>query len=119
MHLGADENGLVRWMADLNTGVVPERPFVIFGQMTTADPTRSPPGTECTWAYTHLPRARHRRRPRRHVGRARGHPAESPAPGFTDRVVARVVQHPTDLEAGNANPAVERSTAAPRNYTSS
>ena len=25
------------------------------GQMTTADPTRSPPGTESAWAYTHVP----------------------------------------------------------------
>jgi phytoene dehydrogenase-like protein len=56
VHLGADQDGLIRWMADLNTATLPERPFMLFGQMTTADPSRSPAGTESAWAYTHLPR---------------------------------------------------------------
>lgn len=56
VHLGADGDGLVRWMADLNTRVVPEHPFMLLGQTTTADPSRSPEGTESVWAYTHLPR---------------------------------------------------------------
>jgi phytoene dehydrogenase-like protein len=43
-------------VADLNTAVVREQPFMLFGQMTTADPSRSPEGTESAWAYTHLPR---------------------------------------------------------------
>jgi phytoene dehydrogenase-like protein len=43
-------------MADLNTAMLPERPFMLFGEMTTADPSRSPAGTESAWAYTHLPR---------------------------------------------------------------
>lgn len=30
-------------------------PFVRMGQMSRADPTRSPAGTETAWAYTHLP----------------------------------------------------------------
>ncbi len=49
VHLGADHDGLVRWMADLNTGTVPSAPFMLFGQMTTADPSRSPDGTESAW----------------------------------------------------------------------
>src|SRR3954468_4635862 len=56
VHLGADRDGLIRWMADLNTRTVPLHPFLLFGQMTTADPSRSPSGTESAWAYTHLPR---------------------------------------------------------------
>ena len=56
VHLGADRDGLIRWMADLNTATVPEQPFMLFGQMTTADAGRSPAGTESAWAYTHLPR---------------------------------------------------------------
>src|SRR5215211_7183874 len=55
VHLGADHDGLIRWMADLNTATLPERPFMLFGQMTTADPSRSPAGTESAWAYTHVP----------------------------------------------------------------
>ena len=36
-------------------GTMPRQPFVIMGQMATADPTRSAPGTESAWAYTHVP----------------------------------------------------------------
>jgi phytoene dehydrogenase-like protein len=58
VHLGADSQGLSRWLADLNTATVPDNPFILFGQMTTADPSRSPAGTESAWAYTNLPRER-------------------------------------------------------------
>jgi phytoene dehydrogenase-like protein len=37
-------------------GCVPARPYLVVGQMTTSDPTRSPAGTEQAWAYTHVPR---------------------------------------------------------------
>jgi phytoene dehydrogenase-like protein len=53
VHLGAHADGLVRWMADLNTRVVPEHPFMLLGQTTTADASRSPKGTESVLAYTH------------------------------------------------------------------
>lgn len=56
VHLGADLDGLRRYAADLTAGRLPGDPFLLFGQMTTADPTRSPPGTESAWAYTHVPR---------------------------------------------------------------
>jgi phytoene dehydrogenase-like protein len=46
VHLGADHDGLIRWMADLNTRTLPDRPFLLFEQMMTADPTRSATGTE-------------------------------------------------------------------------
>ena len=55
VHLGADVDGLVRWSADLETGTLPRSPYLLLGQMTTADPTRSPEGTESAWAYTHVP----------------------------------------------------------------
>ena len=41
--------------AQLEQGRVPARPFIIIGQTTTADPTRSPAGTEAAWAYAHVP----------------------------------------------------------------
>ena len=34
---------------------IPAEPFILAGQMSTTDPTRSPPGTEAFWAYTHVP----------------------------------------------------------------
>ena len=56
VHLGADLDGMRRYTADLTAGRLPETAFLLFGQMTTSDPTRSPPGTESAWAYTHVPR---------------------------------------------------------------
>jgi phytoene dehydrogenase-like protein len=55
VHLGADLNGLTRYAAQLAVDKVPKHPFLLLGQLTTADATRSPEGTESVWSYTHLP----------------------------------------------------------------
>ncbi|MCW2783711.1 MAG: dependent oxidoreductase, partial [Marmoricola sp.] len=104
VHLGVDNNGFVDFAADLSTGRAPQQPFVLLGQMSTADPTRSPAGTESAWAYTHLPREVGRDaaaveaacdRVRRLV--------ETHAPGFADAVIAEHVQRPGDLESADSN----------------
>jgi phytoene dehydrogenase-like protein len=46
VHLGVDLNGLTRYAADIATRTVPREPFLLLGQMTVADATRSPAGTE-------------------------------------------------------------------------
>ncbi|GIF03557.1 phytoene desaturase family protein [Actinoplanes siamensis] len=102
VHLGADLNGLTRYSAELATGEVPDHPFLLLGQMTTADPTRSPEGTESAWAYTHLP---HREswpadEIAAHVERMEG-VIEDQAPGFRSRIVGRNVFSPEDLEEEN------------------
>ncbi|MCG5433926.1 NAD(P)/FAD-dependent oxidoreductase [Mycobacterium sp. MYCO198283] len=103
VHLGADAFGLIRWMADINTNVVPEHPFMLFGQMTTSDPSRSADGTESAWAYTHMPREVHDDASAERLADAVDRVLEAHAPGFSDRVVFRNVQRPSDLEASNAN----------------
>lgn len=55
LHLADSVDDLTRFAAQLATRHVPDRPFSLFGQMTTADPTRSPAGTQSAWAYTHVP----------------------------------------------------------------
>jgi phytoene dehydrogenase-like protein len=103
VHLGADHDGLIRWMADLNTGTVPAAPFLLFGQMTTADPSRSPAGTESAWAYTHLPRGRSDDRSADQLAEAVDAVLEQHAPGFTGHLVGKVIQRPSDLEHSDAN----------------
>lgn len=103
VHLGADADGLVRWMADLNTRTVPEHPFMLFGQMTTADPTRSPAGTESAWAYTHLPRDVSDDESADRLSEAVDRVLEEHAPGFTDAVVGKFIQRPSELTASDAN----------------
>lgn len=95
-------------------GVIPERPFLVMGQMNVADPTRSPEGTETAWAYTHVPQTT--------KGDAGGalkgswddsesqifaerieNEVEALAPGFKDLVLGRHVFSPSDLQRANAN----------------
>ncbi|MFB7599089.1 phytoene desaturase family protein [Streptomyces sp. NPDC056160] len=56
VHLADGLDELTRFAAQIAMRQVPDRPFALFGQMTTADPSRSPRGTESAWAYTHVPR---------------------------------------------------------------
>ncbi|PPS72365.1 MULTISPECIES: phytoene desaturase family protein [Streptomyces] len=55
VHLSDGMDELTRFAAQIAMRQVPDRPFVIFGQMTTSDASRSPQGTESAWAYTHIP----------------------------------------------------------------
>jgi phytoene dehydrogenase-like protein len=103
VHLGADHHGLIRWLADLNTATVPDKPFILFGQMTTADPSRSPAGTESAWAYTHLSRDTNDDESADRLAATVDRVLEEHAPGFGGQVVGRVVQRPSDLEANDAN----------------
>jgi phytoene dehydrogenase-like protein len=105
VHLGVDLAGLVDGAHDLAVGRIPAHPFVLLGQMTTADPSRSPPGTESLWAYTHVPTSS--------VAGSDGGAVvddqvrrmeaalERNAPGFADRVLSRTVQSPCALEASD------------------
>ncbi|MDJ0392540.1 NAD(P)/FAD-dependent oxidoreductase [Rhodococcus sp. G-MC3] len=103
VHLGADDDGLLRWTTDLSTGVLPKRPFMLFGQMTTADPTRSPMGTESAWAYTHLPRGVTDDASADTIAERAREVLEEHAPGFTSSIVGQVVQRPSDLFDADSN----------------
>ncbi|MGI8760568.1 MAG: phytoene desaturase family protein [Jatrophihabitantaceae bacterium] len=103
VHLGVDLDAMTYYAADLATGRVPGRPFVLLGQMTTSDARRSPPGTESAWAYTHLPAG-----PLRdgqldaHVERIE-QAVEDRAPGFRALILDRSVQSPADLQRSDRN----------------
>ena len=101
--------------AQIEAGAVPERPFLLAGQMTTTDPTRSPAGTESMWAYTHAPQQVRSDAGdggirgtwddddlQRLADRVQGR-VEDLAPGFGSRIINRRVLGPRQLEARNAN----------------
>jgi phytoene dehydrogenase-like protein len=102
VHLGADLDGLSGVATDLACGRLPRTPFLLLGQMTTADPSRSPAGTESVWAYTHVPRGQEwtQARLRRRAERIE-QVIEDAAPGFRDRIVGRAIAGPAELEAHN------------------
>ncbi|MGK5677906.1 phytoene desaturase family protein [Actinoplanes sp. URMC 104] len=102
VHLGADLNGLTKYSAHLATDEVPPHPFLLLGQMTTADPAHSPEGTESLWAYTHLPHREHWEDDEiaAHVERMES-VIEEHAPGFKQEVVGRNVFSPADMQHEN------------------
>ncbi|SHN48022.1 phytoene desaturase family protein [Cryptosporangium aurantiacum] len=102
VHLGVDLDGLTQYGADLARRRIPKHPFVLAGQMAVADPTRTPPGGESLWAYTHVPHG-HDWKPgetERHADRVQAL-FERHAPGFADRIVARRVLSTRDVTHGN------------------
>ena len=102
VHTGADLDGCVDVAADLTVGRMPASPFLLVGQMTTSDPTRSPAGSESMWAYTHVPPGRPAEALEAQVGRVEA-VLDRQAPGWRDLVLARMVQLPGDLQQGDAN----------------
>jgi phytoene dehydrogenase-like protein len=104
VHLGVDLDGLTEYAAALAVAAVPRRPFLLLGQMTTADPTRSPQGTESAWCYTHLPENRELSAEEiaTQVDRIE-QIVERHAPGFGDLILDRSVQAPEDLQSADAN----------------
>ena len=114
VHVAASLDEMTHYAAQISTGHVPARPFVLAGQMTQADPRRSPAGTESLWAYTHVPQ-----RVRGDAGgdltgswdekereafadRLEAQIARF-APGWQDLVVGRRITAPQQFEAGDGN----------------
>ena len=102
-------------MSQVQSGAIPAHPFLLTGQMTTSDPTRSPAGTESFWAYAHVPQQAtsdagdgavrgvwDRDDCERFADRMQAR-VERLAPGFGERVRARRVLGPRELEARDAN----------------
>ncbi|AYN37901.1 NAD(P)/FAD-dependent oxidoreductase [Streptomyces dangxiongensis] len=115
VHLADGLDELTRFAAQIALRQVPDRPFALFGQMTTADSSRSPEGTESAWAYTHVPHevkadagdegitgAWDRTDQERMADRVERQ-VERFAPGFRSRIRARRVLAPPTLEALDAN----------------
>lgn len=115
VHIAHSVDELSTFAAQISGKTVPSAPLLLMGQMTTTDPTRSPAGTEALWAYCHVPQ-----QPRADAGdggirgdwssadvermadRMQGR-IERFAPGFADRVLARRVLGPHEMQARDAN----------------
>jgi phytoene dehydrogenase-like protein len=94
--------------------MIPDRPFLVVGQSSVADPTRTPDGRQLVWAYTHVPQC-----PRGDAGgdlTGTWSPDEcarmadriedridSYAPGFRSTVRVRRILAPPDLASRDAN----------------
>jgi phytoene dehydrogenase-like protein len=80
------------------TGRISERPYVLLVQPSLFDQSRAPAGKHTVWAYCHVPGGAEVDMLSRIEAQI-----ERFAPGFRDRVLARSVMRPADIEAHNAN----------------
>ena len=98
VHVCGTLDELAQSERDTWTGIVAERPFVLLVQPTLFDASRAPAGKHTAWAYCHVPSgSKADMLPRIEAQ------VERFAPGFRDRVLARSVMTPADIEAHNAN----------------
>jgi len=115
VHVADSVEQMALAMHQVSSQTIPAAPFLLTGQMTTTDPTRSPAGTESLWAYTHVPQQIRgdagdgsvrgvwdRDDCERFADRMQAR-MEQLAPGFGSHVRARRVLGPRELEARDAN----------------
>jgi phytoene dehydrogenase-like protein len=115
VHVADSADQVAEALAQVRAGLIPGEPFLIAGQMTTADPSRSPAGTESFWAYTRVPHQAHGDAGDESVRGVWDHDdcerfadrmqarLEAAAPGFGSRVLRRRVLGPREMEALDAN----------------
>ena len=96
VHIADSVSQMSQALAQVTAGAVPADPFLLVGQMTTADPTRSPAGTESLWAYTHVPQ---RTAFDAGDGGVKGDWDADDCERFADRMQARIASYAPDLES--------------------
>lgn len=98
VHIGGTFEEIAQSERDSWEGRHAEHPFVLLVQPSLFDRSRAPQGRHTAWAYCHVPNgSRTDMLPRIEQQ------IERFAPGFRDRVLARSVMEPAELERRNAN----------------
>lgn len=98
VHLGGTMEEIAESEAAAWHGRHPVAPFVIFTQPSLFDPTRAPAGKQTAWAYCHVPNGSTDDMTDRIEEQV-----ERFAPGFRQRIRARSVMGPAEMERHDAN----------------
>ena len=98
VHVGGKPEEIAASEEDAWHGRLCTRPFVLVAQPSLFDDRRAPAGRHTLWAYCHVPRAS-----AAHMLPHVEAQIERFAPGFRDRILARHVITPRDLEHRNPN----------------
>jgi phytoene dehydrogenase-like protein len=98
VHLGATIEEIAASEATPADGRIAERPFVLLAQQSLFDTTRAPAGEHTAWGYCHVPNGSDVDMTERIENQI-----ERFAPGFRERILARSVLRPAQLERYNAN----------------
>jgi len=98
VHLGGTLEEISAGEAAVAGGEHPERPFILLAQQSLFDDTRAPEGKHTVWAYCHVPNGSTFDMTERIEAQI-----ERFAPGFRERILARSISGPAELEGQNAN----------------
>jgi phytoene dehydrogenase-like protein len=98
VHVGGTLAEIAEAEAQVARGVHPERPYVLVAQQSLFDASRAPAGKQTLWAYCHVPHGSTFDVTERIEAQI-----ERFAPDFRDRILARHMLNPVDLEHYNAN----------------
>ena len=98
VHVGGTLEEIERGEQEAWSGRAPERPFVLVTQPSRFDSTRAPADRQTVWGYCHVPHGSTEDMLPRIEAQI-----ERFAPGFRERVLARSVMRPADVERHNAN----------------
>jgi phytoene dehydrogenase-like protein len=98
VHIGGTLEEVMAAERSVWRGEHPERPYVLLSQPSVADDSRAPQGKQAVWAYCHVPAESAVDMTDRIEAQI-----ERFAPGFRDRVLARSVTPPAELERHNPN----------------
>jgi phytoene dehydrogenase-like protein len=98
VHLGGTLDEIAFAECEAWAGRAPARPFTILAQQSLFDPARAPQGRHTAWAYCHVPNGW----PGDMLGPIEAQ-IERFAPGFRERILARHVTTPADIEQHNPN----------------
>lgn len=98
VHIGGKFEEIAASEAQIASGVTVEQPFVLLTQPSLFDPSRAPAGRHTAWAYCHVPNGS-----REDMTERIERQVERMAPGFRERVLARHVYDPAQLEEYNPN----------------
>ncbi|MGV0348624.1 phytoene desaturase family protein [Corynebacterium sp. 23_3061] len=107
VHLGGSVRDIHAAEREINRGRLPERPFVLVTQQYVADPSRSSEGLHPIDAYAHVPAGYTGNCSEQYEASALcasiERQIEQYAPGFRERIVAKKIRTPADVERDNAN----------------
>jgi phytoene dehydrogenase-like protein len=98
IHVGGTLQEIAAAERAVTRGRHPARPFVLVAQQSLFDPTRAPQSKHTVWAYCHVPNGS-----RVDMAERIEAQIERFAPGFRDRILARSVISPAQMERYNPN----------------
>ncbi len=98
VHVGGTMDEVAHSEAEVAAGRHADRPFVLVAQASVVDPTRAPAGHQTLWGYCHVPNGSDVDMTERMEAQI-----ERFAPGFRDRIVARVTRTAVQTAAYNPN----------------